>query len=520
MPQPSPSLGFLLEQRLESLEFPELNHLLGRNDPPLESEIQAIHKAIASGQTRMDVLDAQIRLLQSTLAKLLQSRSETAQLVQKHRGVLSPVRRIPPELLGEIFGMASGDTSDADWREPPWYLGQVCCAWRRTALADTSLWNSITLSPSQSSESSINAQLIRSTGAPLDIYWPDRRHMKSHALLGIVLPHCERWRTLRMKMDYYDDTPAPLALLVPITGRLHSLQTLEMDWAPWKIIPQVFASAPKLRTILLGSVEYNQTRFTAVTHAPWGQITRYRGICRPNLHLDILAAAPRLRICSLGFMGTHTFDPLAHPGGVVLQDLRRLRTAQAFILPHIIAPALEALTCTAIAWPSDLPFLLSTADATARTLTTLVLLRCSMRAELLAVLRALPALTSLLLESDEPEEFDIFAPMTLSPGSSDDNVTLPPSESSSDDICPNLTEFTFGFYGDPPASFFAMVESQLIRVRLRGLSRLRVFYSRIVAIEPSEELVGWLGVLVEEERLDAAFLGAEDAERLTESLSV
>ncbi|KAJ7135114.1 hypothetical protein C8R46DRAFT_1139496 [Mycena filopes] len=504
-----PSASFLLEQQLESpLEFPELNHLLASNVPPLASEIHAIHKAISA--------DAQIRLLQSTLAKLLQSRSKTAQLVQKHRGVLSIVRRIPPELLGEIFGMASGDTSDADWREPPWYLGQVCCAWRRTALADTSLWNSITLSPSQSSESSINAQLIRSTGAPLDIYWPDRRHMKSHALLGIVLPHCKRWRTLRMKMDYYDDTPAPLALLVPITGRLHSLQTLEMDWAPWKVIPQVFASAPKLRTILLGSVEYNQTRFTAVTHAPWGQITRYRGICRPNLHLDILAAAPRLRICSLGFMGTHTFDALAHPRGVVLQDLRRLRVAQAFILPHITAPALQALTCTAIAWPSDLPFLLSTADATARTLTTLVLLRCSMRAELLAVLRALPALTSLLLESDEPEEFDIFAPMTLSPGSSDANDTLPSSDSSSD-ICPNLTEFTFGFYGDPPASFFAMVES---RTQVRRLSRLRVFYSRIVAVEPSDELVGWLGVLVEEERVDAAFLGAEDAERLTESLSV
>lgn len=90
---------------LEPLPVPSsLTRLLESNDPPLEYEIPFI-RDISQGQNRMDALDAQIRLLQATLAELGRKRDETAGYVQQYSAILSPVRRVPPELICETFAL-------------------------------------------------------------------------------------------------------------------------------------------------------------------------------------------------------------------------------------------------------------------------------------------------------------------------------------------------------------------------------------------------------------------------------
>ncbi|KAJ7748606.1 hypothetical protein B0H16DRAFT_1725426 [Mycena metata] len=99
-----------------------------------------------------------------------------------YRGILSPVRRIPTELLCEIFlavlpeaGLA-GRPSDSlkvtrrhdkqTFYTAPWSLGQVCQRWRATAVGYAALWTRITLSRNPIL---IETQLYRSGNVPLDV---------------------------------------------------------------------------------------------------------------------------------------------------------------------------------------------------------------------------------------------------------------------------------------------------------------------------------------------------------------
>ncbi|KAJ6447803.1 hypothetical protein C8R47DRAFT_999689, partial [Mycena vitilis] len=124
---------------------PNLAHLLTSNEPPLESEVPFIHKAIADAQGRIQPLDEQIGSLKAQIhdlpAALFQFRSrrdEVAENVRRHQSVISPIRRVPAELICEIFLAVS--LPDDAVNKPPWYLGHICRSWREYALAYSCLW--------------------------------------------------------------------------------------------------------------------------------------------------------------------------------------------------------------------------------------------------------------------------------------------------------------------------------------------------------------------------------------------
>ncbi|KAJ7827644.1 hypothetical protein B0H14DRAFT_1228139 [Mycena olivaceomarginata] len=110
---------------------PEVSALLTNNDVPLESQIPLIRDIISDGQTEFDELEA-------ILAQLIPRRNEVAERVRQHRAVLSAVRRVPPELIGDIFALTLSDNDDAAGataNKPPWYLGHICRSWRHAALS-------------------------------------------------------------------------------------------------------------------------------------------------------------------------------------------------------------------------------------------------------------------------------------------------------------------------------------------------------------------------------------------------
>ncbi|KAJ6595071.1 hypothetical protein DFH09DRAFT_887300, partial [Mycena vulgaris] len=65
------------------------------------------------------------------------------------KGVLSPIRRIPPEILAEIFlncrqnSRASEFYSITDPSEAPLLLGRVCSSWRVIAHGTPRLWDAL-----------------------------------------------------------------------------------------------------------------------------------------------------------------------------------------------------------------------------------------------------------------------------------------------------------------------------------------------------------------------------------------
>ncbi|KAJ7194533.1 hypothetical protein GGX14DRAFT_546033, partial [Mycena pura] len=245
----------MLESLLEPLPLPSLyvNRLLRSNDAPLDSEAFIIRSIVSDGEDRMRALDAHILHPQATLAQLSQRRDETVEHLRVHRTILSPVRRVPMELVCTIFEMASAQNR-VKFGTPPWQLGFICRSWRQCALSYPLLWSSVTVYPC-SSESKIQqllaqlqTQLSRATNASLDIHLSRvTRNAPDSRLLGLILPHSNRWRNV----SFHVSGRCWLDWLLPTSGKLDRLETLEVENFGATTFPDVFTTAPNLRRVVL-----------------------------------------------------------------------------------------------------------------------------------------------------------------------------------------------------------------------------------------------------------------------------
>ncbi|KAJ7094310.1 hypothetical protein C8R44DRAFT_561217, partial [Mycena epipterygia] len=111
--------------------YPEL---LFSTTVPSEAQISAIFHAIRRAE-------AEIAENQRTVHLLQQERAELEEFVKRHRGVVSTMRRLPSEILSEIFARCADPPSRFNPRNSmPLRIIQVCSRWRTVALASPSLW--------------------------------------------------------------------------------------------------------------------------------------------------------------------------------------------------------------------------------------------------------------------------------------------------------------------------------------------------------------------------------------------
>jgi hypothetical protein len=469
---------------------------MGRNDAPLDSEIPFIRDIISDAQDRVDALDGQIRDLKAVLSELVRRRDETAVQVRQHRVILSPVRQMPPELICEILCLTLDSDDEYDMSKPrpppPWRLGHVCRSWRLAALGYTQFWSSIVI-PAAASRSEdcpmIEAQLLRSANAPLKICWKvddkDSRNVDPQ-VADLVVAHCSRWVALRLDV-YCSRSSDALSWLLPVNGRLSSLEKLEVINGRVAVIPDVFSDAPNLRHVLLSDPAPHD-----VISIPWGQITHYRGSYRGRSLLNILHATPNLVQCSVSFADTLDPDGLSP---VTLPHLRRFCMDDPTYLVHFTAPSLENLICLENR-PVNVRALLSFAHRSSCWLKKLVLIGCEISSELITVLRGLPSLRCLVLETESAhqEQTTLFAALTLS-------GTFPV-------ICPNLTCLVyFVDKGFPRDSFLVMLHSRIRPNHASArLTRLRVFDED----DSSGVCTASALKMLRDEGLDAASLGVQE----------
>ncbi|KAJ7309122.1 hypothetical protein DFH08DRAFT_1050118 [Mycena albidolilacea] len=307
------------------------HRLLRSNDAPLDSEIPSIRDFISDGQNQVEILNSQINNLGGMIARLTRKRDEMAEHVLQHRVALSPVRRVPAELVCEILAMSlsnndGGDDDNDGFKfpnAPPWHLGHICRFWRRTALAYPAFWSSITI-PCYSHHvhfppDAIKIQLRRSSKATLTVCWsaqydddtPDPR------AVDLVVSHSSRWRALLLDIDYYY---VELDWLCATAGRLVALETFvlrahQLDGNPDMGFPDIFSPAPRLRNVLL--TDWKLGSSAPLPKIPWAQITSYRGTFKADSQVEILEAARNLLSCSLGFRSessTPEQDSSGHDG--------------------------------------------------------------------------------------------------------------------------------------------------------------------------------------------------------------
>ncbi|KAF7319588.1 F-box domain-containing protein [Mycena chlorophos] len=440
----------------------ELHRLLASNEVPTTSEERTLRAVLEDHRAHAAALTIQIDHQLSILRELTEKRDEVNEAIHGINTALAPVRRLPAEVLGEVFLWALKSYHPQGGTRAPWYLGQVCRSWRSIALYLPRLWSKVVIHDAQhESEQTlrkwkreIEEQLARSAATPLSVFiaWrtPQPENLAQYGeLVELVVAHCERWR--RFGVMSLGDINGLLTLLEPAQGRLPHLERLHLQLYHPRLhrsSSNVFIQAPKLVHLHL---LYTRLDYIAL---PWTQIRKClierRGFM--PVFLGPLTSAHGLTTLQLNIKAEMDDEPIHDVD--TLPGLRYFGGTVAG-LASLVAPALETLSLR-LMWNLELNIL---RDFLVRSPCNLRALHIKMDentfqgwepdvTNLVAILRSIPSLElliltpSLWLKEDAEEEQNhpmssiqtLFSAMRLN--------------QRADDLLPNLSTFAFSLpYG-------------------------------------------------------------------------
>ncbi|KAF5335880.1 hypothetical protein D9758_017241 [Tetrapyrgos nigripes] len=292
--------------------------LVKANEPPLDSEVTAFFASLADVQEKV------------AKAKSNEDRTSLEQTVVQYKTVLHPMRRLPLDVLGEIFSSVvaqsvehyetyiydenydipsfATDVNNVQRLPVAWILSWVCVRWRAVCLALPLLWRHVFVSFRQSrmyvcSQATLSyweLLLQRSKAIPLDVvleqvpYRPSQES-DSHPILALLIPTASRWRRLTLATT----SGSNQGLLKEIQSSFPSLQFLH--------IITVQITRPALPTGLMGvsasAIAGKEVRLSGlwdpdILGVPWSEVTSLRldCICWP---LAVLRQADRVKKLTL-----------------------------------------------------------------------------------------------------------------------------------------------------------------------------------------------------------------------------
>jgi hypothetical protein len=281
-----------------------LLHLLNTNDAPSVSEVELIQNTLLMSQSRLASLRDEISRVQSVMDDLVKEQAAVQRCFEEHKALLSPIRRLPAELLSAIFMLCLPE----DWRsvscnalEAPMLLSRICGHWRAVAIATPAIWSYINLTFGPDTITSqiplLEIWLSRSGGSTLSVQLDDT----PAPVIDLLLPHSNRFQHLHVGL--------PLEMFHKISvveNRLNLLETLVIEVlrdassgviTPLRSVIHSFQSAPRLRTVHLG--EGVPAQMVAL---PWAQLTDcVADYCDINDCLQIFSKSPQLVHCMVEY---------------------------------------------------------------------------------------------------------------------------------------------------------------------------------------------------------------------------
>ncbi|KAJ7483507.1 hypothetical protein FB451DRAFT_1555457 [Mycena latifolia] len=322
--------------------------LMTTNEPPPEDEDLTFIRAVVSKLgTRLADVENEISRLRDQLQKLEKERASLSRSLAQNNAVLSPLRRMPTELLGEIFSWTLPSVSEAlNWprfqaQHSPWVLTQVCRRWRAVALSTPSLWSRIAINfdfEHANPLSKIKAQIERAN--KLKIHFcgnkkPSRQQIEIFCHLAV---HCSRWEELSIRL-----TPTILPLFASLRNHFPLLRRLIIAWeGPESPIGMesidCFQTAPSLLDVhILSCYRHVSILF------PTRHLTRYELGCPWQMHQHLLKLSVNLVQAHIT-VDFDNSDP--HPDSHIIDllHLQRLFVSRLAILDCLNVPALEELS--------------------------------------------------------------------------------------------------------------------------------------------------------------------------------
>ncbi|KAK0479845.1 hypothetical protein EDD18DRAFT_1364106 [Armillaria luteobubalina] len=237
----------------------QITKLLQTNAPPTPIQRKSLEAALSEAPDRIAELDSLILSTTSLLRYLTKDRNQAIENQANAKKILSPSRRLPTELLTDIFIRCSSlhDRSDSplDPSAFPWTLSHVCRKWRDVAIATPELWSSICLnfmhdrflngSCVREAAFMLGVILDRARPHDLDVFILFKDDISMHPSCVVLLPTVLYWKSL----EVYGPRNK-LGFLSPCRGffpRLETVQVGDVGHGGSEAI-NTFAGAPRLRS--------------------------------------------------------------------------------------------------------------------------------------------------------------------------------------------------------------------------------------------------------------------------------
>ncbi|KAJ6462358.1 hypothetical protein C8R47DRAFT_98096 [Mycena vitilis] len=339
--------------------------LLTSNEPPRDRDIPTVQSVLYEIDARLASLDDEIARASEQLEKLKEKRSSLASHRRQNGAILSLLRRMPLEILGEIFMLTlpfPRPEKGIRMTDSPWVLTHVCRDWKRIALSVHSLWSSVIVTYYDPETgrllatcpklAMVETQIARAQEAKLKIHfygfedrW-NRTPVDQIEMFKALARHATRWGEFSAQL-----TPALLLLLADLRGSLSSLRKLWLRFAgemPSQA-PSIdtFEDLPCLRDI---GLNYNSQFFPI--HFPAHNLTRYQLEAPWDTHRRLLPLATSVVEACI----TLSFPQAPIPDSrkmIELKWLRRLYVSDWHknleLLKPLSAPVLEELALGEIA---------------------------------------------------------------------------------------------------------------------------------------------------------------------------
>jgi hypothetical protein len=301
------------------------------------SEEAVIRSSYWETNSSISRLEAQINDLQLRRHALCNHRQMLATL-------LSPVRRLPPELLGEIFHHClPQDYQEKGAHNAVMLPSHVCKHWRDVALSIPILWTNIVLHVTnetfKSQTALVTTWFSRSGVSPLSFTLEGRENVRP--ILAFLLQYCNRWQYINLSVPL-----ETLRSLEVAKGHLQRLETMRINGVSGRMpysVEHVFESAPRLRKV--------SSSFRLVRNGrcvSWSHLVELDARFVSYTVEDCLALLrsmknlQKLKICvdsGTGVEEGHCRFAFSHP----LVSLDVLGTGARILFDHITLPSLREL---------------------------------------------------------------------------------------------------------------------------------------------------------------------------------
>ncbi|KAJ7459426.1 hypothetical protein B0H11DRAFT_2059545 [Mycena galericulata] len=242
----------------------QIRALLRSHSPPpdhLPSTISVVSKELASYDEQIMRWETEILRLR---ARLIKAKADRAELSAHHDdlcSLLAPIRRLPSEVLVEIFEWCEEEEESAQStsvmsglarlaQKPLLTVSQVCTRWHGIALGTPTLWDTLQLDEidlwatprcAKKAMALLQVALDRSATTPLHISISIIDPLDGTRPLQLLAQHSERWKTVSLFCRSFD-----LRHWRGVKGKLPLLETLGVEIHDKPCALDLFDIAPRL----------------------------------------------------------------------------------------------------------------------------------------------------------------------------------------------------------------------------------------------------------------------------------